>query len=204
MFMLLVALIGDMFQFLLNLADIIPVLGFAISLLAILVTFFEMCIFGVWFAIMGINYFSGKKSGMKTLSAFGSLAIEAIPLLDALPGITMGVLGIIISSRLEEKAGSAKEQGGKAVDGVKARIVRNVIKFSPEAAPLAAAASIGGRVVGKASQASQPRTAVRPVSSYIKTGSERKPLPAPGNDNAAIPRRESANDNDTVRRQEAA
>ncbi|CAN5709650.1 hypothetical protein BH11PAT2_BH11PAT2_08620 [soil metagenome] len=90
-----IALILDAFQFLLSLT----VIG---ALFDVFVAMVAWIIFFVWFFLMDIKYLSGKKSMTKILSVFGSLGIEAIPVVDDLPGLTVGVIGVIWSSRKEE------------------------------------------------------------------------------------------------------
>lgn len=94
-FMIVVAVLLDLIQFVFTLFVIT-------SLLSELVTFFALCVFGVWFAILGVNYFSGKKVGLKLASVFTSAIVELVPLIDGLPAITAGVVGIIVSVRKED------------------------------------------------------------------------------------------------------
>ncbi len=68
-----------------------------------LVTFIAAPLFGLWFLIMGVSFFSGKSATSKVLSALGSTVIELVPFLDALPGITIGVYGVISASRKEDR-----------------------------------------------------------------------------------------------------
>jgi hypothetical protein len=119
--MLGVALILDLVQFLLTLAILTVLVN-------ILITFLAVCIFGIWFAVMGINYFQGRKAGLKVLSSFGATIIELVPVIDGLPGITAGVLGIIVSSRLEERTKSVQ----KSTPGASS------IRFGPQKIPQAA------------------------------------------------------------------
>lgn len=114
-FMIMLALLFDLLQFLLTIFVVT-------ALLAELVTFFALCVYGVWFAIMRVNYFSGNKTGLKAASAFGSAVLELVPVLDGLPGITMGVIGVIAGTRLEEKAKSV----------VLAPPAQNQVRFGPQ------------------------------------------------------------------------
>jgi hypothetical protein len=114
-FMIIVALLFDLLQFLLTIMVIT-------APLSILVTFFALCIFGVWFAVLGVNYFSGRKVALKTLSAIGSVIVEMVPLIDGLPAITAGVAGVILGTRLENKAQEPEmQQAGN-----------NRIRFGPQ------------------------------------------------------------------------
>jgi hypothetical protein len=106
-FIIAVAVICDCLQFLLT-------LGVISSIFNVLITIIAWVIFGVWFFILGINYFKGKKALSKVVSVFGSLVIELIPILDALPTLTLGVIGIIVSSRKEEAEARKLAQGEAA------------------------------------------------------------------------------------------
>ncbi len=122
-FMIAVALILDGIQFLFTLFVIT-------SFFSILVTVLAICIFGVWFAIHRVNYFSGRKTGAKILSVFGSMFVELVPLIDGLPAITAGVIGIIVSTRLEER--SARKAAGKGSGGGRGGRVRFSAQKLPE------------------------------------------------------------------------
>lgn len=95
-FMLAIAIIFDLLQFLLTLT----VIG---ALLSWLVTAFAVCMFAIWFLILGVNYFSGRKAAAKMASVIGTAVIEFIPVINALPSITIGVLAIALVSRSEDR-----------------------------------------------------------------------------------------------------
>lgn len=97
--MLGTAFLLDCFQFFLNLLPI-PVIGWVLSMF---VGMAALCIFAVWFLVLGVGLFGGRKAGVKMASAILAPVIEIIPLVGALPGTTLGVLGIIIASRLEDR-----------------------------------------------------------------------------------------------------
>lgn len=124
--MIAVALILDGIQFLFTLFVIT-------SLFSILVTVLAICIFGVWFAIHRISYFSGRKTGTKVLSMLGSMFVELVPLVDGIPAITAGVIGIIVSTRMEER--SARKTAGKKENPW----VRNRVRFGAQKIPAPAA-----------------------------------------------------------------
>lgn len=94
--MLTVALILDMTGFFVGL---IPIIG--VLLLTKMVTLVAIPLFGVWFALSGVTLLSGERVGLKVVSMFAGIVIETVPILDMLPGIFAGVLGIIIATRLE-------------------------------------------------------------------------------------------------------
>lgn len=62
----------------------------------------------VWFVILGVNFFGGSKAGTKIASILTTAIIEAVPLIDALPGLTMGVATIIWATRKEDAEKIAK------------------------------------------------------------------------------------------------
>jgi len=87
----------------LDLIQIILTLFVFTAPLAELSTFIAMPLFGIWFLILGVSYFGGKRATAKVVSALGSAVVELIPFLDAVPGITLGVYGVIRASRKEDK-----------------------------------------------------------------------------------------------------
>lgn len=73
------------------------------------VTILSLITFGVWFAVCGVNYFSG--GGKKFLTVVATTITELAPLITAIPATTAGVLGIIIMTRIED----ARANTGKKV-----------------------------------------------------------------------------------------
>ncbi len=102
-FMIGVAAIIDLVQFLLTLtAVLVP--------LAVLCTFFSATMFAIWFMIYGVKYV-GHDNGKKLLIALASTVAEFVPVINALPATTVGVIGIIVQSRIED----ARANTGKKV-----------------------------------------------------------------------------------------
>ncbi|MES2225500.1 MAG: hypothetical protein V4480_01690 [Patescibacteria group bacterium] len=95
-FLVGIAFILDCFQFLLDLT----VLG---APFAFLVGFLASCFFFVAFGVMRVNFFAGRHAGIIIATAFISLVIELVPFLDALPGITIGVITVIYYSRKRDE-----------------------------------------------------------------------------------------------------
>jgi len=60
--------------------------------------------FGIWFAMLDVNYFQGKKAAGKIAAVFGTAIVEMVPILDALPAITLGVLTVVFLTWNEDKA----------------------------------------------------------------------------------------------------
>lgn len=110
--MVLLALIVDGLQFFLTgLLILIPFSFF--------VTILSLTTFGVWFAVCGVNYFSG--GGKKFLTVVATTITELAPLITAIPATTAGVLGIIIQTRIEDARANA---GGKVTPRTAAAAVR--------------------------------------------------------------------------------
>lgn len=86
------ALIFDGLQFILTLTVFGSVLSWFIAMIA-------WIIFFIWFALLGVNYASG--GGKKLAAAGASLITELIPLIDALPALTLGVTTVIIQHNIE-------------------------------------------------------------------------------------------------------
>jgi len=100
------ALLFDLLQFVFSFFHIIPVVGNAVALIvAWYIAAFALVVFGVWFALCGVNYFTGKRSAQKLLTAFSAVIIELVPFVNALPAITGGVIAMIIATRIEDFEG---------------------------------------------------------------------------------------------------
>jgi hypothetical protein len=65
-------------------------------------------IFGMWFALLGVNYFGGRNALAKIGTVVAAVGIELVPVLDALPAITAGVVTLILLTWSEDRA--ANEQ----------------------------------------------------------------------------------------------
>lgn len=93
--MVAVAVVIDILQGLLTLT----VLGSVVSLFISLIAGFG---FWLWFAILGVSYLS-KGAGKKIALSAATFVIELIPFVNAIPAMTVSVLGIIIIERQNEK-----------------------------------------------------------------------------------------------------
>jgi hypothetical protein len=102
-FMVAVAIGLDAAQDLALFLNALPVIGTAMD---IVVSWFigalAAIVFGVWFALLRVSYFTGKKAATKMLIMFSSVVVELIPFVDALPAITFGVVALIIQTRIED------------------------------------------------------------------------------------------------------
>lgn len=95
--MVFIAVILDIIQFFISL---IPLIGFIV---APCIGLIALVFFGIWFGLLGVNYFGGRKAHLKIIAALGASASELIPLFDMLPAITLGVLVIIFAVWLEDR-----------------------------------------------------------------------------------------------------
>lgn len=103
-----VALLIDLLQFLVSFLHVIPWAGNAIAfVVGTFLSFVAYISLGVWFALLGINYFTGKRAALKILTILATFGIELIPLLNMIPAITAGVITMIMVSRMEDSAGTS-------------------------------------------------------------------------------------------------
>ena len=104
------AALFDFIQFLCTLlvaTILLAPFGIVFSLMAAIVAYVGL-FFIFKFAFKGVKVFGGKSGYIKILAAFGALVVELIPFIQALPGITMFALTIVIAVRIEDTLGDAK------------------------------------------------------------------------------------------------
>lgn len=105
--MLAMTIIGDGLQFILLFAGV----GVVVD------TFIEVAVMGpiyLWLALLGVSFIDGKKRGSKFASVIATSVIELIPVLDALPGMTIGLIALVHSSRQEDKLVYEEQQRATA------------------------------------------------------------------------------------------
>jgi hypothetical protein len=95
-FMLALALVLDLVQILLTLTGV----G---ALLAWLVTAVGTTAFGIWFLLMRVNYFSGRKAAQKMAATLAGVVAEFVPVINALPAMTISVIAVVLLSRAEDR-----------------------------------------------------------------------------------------------------
>ena len=78
--------------------NLIPFLG---QVLSVLVSIIAYMLFAFWFLMRGVGFVNPKRA----VSFFGSSTIELIPILNVLPGVTLGVVLTIYMVKLEDTAG---------------------------------------------------------------------------------------------------
>lgn len=112
-FMIAVALLMDALQGLFTLLVIlIPLSWF--------VTFLSLIIFFLWFALMGVKY-TGSAGGRKLLTMLAMSIAELVPVVNALPATTAGVIGVIVQTRIED---ARRNMGGKVPTSTAAAYAR--------------------------------------------------------------------------------
>jgi len=69
--------------------------------LSVLITFMSATMFFLWFALSGVKY-TDKGGGKKLLLMLASTIAELVPVINALPATTAGVIGVIVQTRIED------------------------------------------------------------------------------------------------------
>ncbi|MEK7079947.1 MAG: hypothetical protein AAB883_01640 [Patescibacteria group bacterium] len=95
------ALVLDVIQFFLTLTVIGSFVSMFVAMLAWIVFF-------IWFALLGVSYFDAK-GGKKLAIAGVSFISELIPFIDALPGLTIGVIMLVLQHNKEVDEMAAKK-----------------------------------------------------------------------------------------------
>jgi|GEM_PF-1520432 len=166
------ALLLDLLQFLFSLFHAIPIVGNGIAIIAALyIALFALILFGLWFYMLRVNYFTGKRAALKLIAAFGTFVIEITPVIDALPAITAGVMTMIIASRIEDFVGSEKELA-QLSEGEKVAAAASLMR-GKRTSPNAPIVKDIGRFQTSVRQATRLTSSVnlerRPASQYGKT-----------------------------------
>lgn len=91
--MIVLAVIVDGLQILLTLTVLLIPLSF-------LLTFFSVVGFSVWFFMLGA--YKGRGAGKKVLTSLAASVFEIVPVLNAFPAATAGVVINIILSRVDD------------------------------------------------------------------------------------------------------
>ena len=100
-----VAVLADGIQFLLTLT----VIG---SIVAMFISAFVWIVFLIWFALCGVSYFD-RGGATRGLIMLTSAITELVPFINAVPALTLGVVALIIHSRMEDrKRNNMPEQKG--------------------------------------------------------------------------------------------
>lgn len=111
------ALLCDLLQFIFTLFHVIPVAGTAVAVVFTwFITFIAFALLGILFmALWHVQYFSGKRAALRALAALGPVAVEMLPLFNALPAVTAGVALMIATNWMntseDKEAGTAKALG---------------------------------------------------------------------------------------------
>lgn len=94
--MISVAVLGDLLQILLTLTVFLAVADD-------IVTIISEGFIAVWFFFRGVRYFGGKRSLQKAVTMFVMTVVELVPVLNAIPTLTIGTIAIIRASRAEDR-----------------------------------------------------------------------------------------------------
>lgn len=140
------ALLFDLLQFLVSFLHVIPWVGNAIAfVVALFITCFAYITFGIWFALLRVDYFTGKKAAVKILTLIGTLGLELMPLIDALPAITAGVITMVLVSRIEDTTGlKAKEATAQSLSANRAKLISAVASVVPALGTARSLARVAG------------------------------------------------------------
>jgi|GEM_PF-6589739 len=84
-----------------GLAAFVPGLGTVVAV-------FAYILFFLWFALLGVQFMSGKKALQKLGTMAVGFIVEALPFLGALPALTMSVILIVLITYAEDKKAAAK------------------------------------------------------------------------------------------------
>lgn len=91
----------------------------------IVVAVFAYVLFFLWFALLGVRFMSGQKALRKVGSMAAGFIAEALPLIGALPAITMSVVLIILITYAEDKKAARKQAAQLKIQEAKAARMRN-------------------------------------------------------------------------------
>ena len=78
-----------------GLVNLVPYLG---QILSSFIAFFSFMTFWLWFKMNGVSYGQAKRVGI----VLTTYIISFIPILNILPEITLGVIGIIMTTRAKK------------------------------------------------------------------------------------------------------
>jgi hypothetical protein len=81
--------------------DIIGALIGWIPGISLLISVIGWSIVNLWLTLLGIGFMNGRRIG----TMFTSMIVEAVPVLNILPGFTVAIIAIIIMVKSEEKLG---------------------------------------------------------------------------------------------------
>jgi len=102
--MIVTAVLFDLAQGLLFFLNPIPVFGTMIDLVvSYFITFVSGAIFLLWFMLCRVSYFDSR-SAKRFLIVLTAGIVELTPFIDTLPGISLGVIALIVQVRLEDRS----------------------------------------------------------------------------------------------------
>jgi hypothetical protein len=109
--MIIVALGFDVAQAGTNFLHAIPLLGTAAALvLSFFIGFLAQCVFFIWFALLHVRGGEKMKAfAIRMLIHMATFVVEVIPIINAIPAITLGVVAIILVSRAQATLGDLED-----------------------------------------------------------------------------------------------
>jgi hypothetical protein len=107
--LIITALSIDAFQALLNILIIGEVFSTVISVCA-------DTLFVVWFWMLGVSF---TKSPKAFFSMAGQAVVGLIPVLNTLPELTLGIIGVVVFTRIVDKSNSLGKLSGLAQTKIK-------------------------------------------------------------------------------------
>lgn len=151
------AVLFDSLQFGATFLIVLPVVGWAAAVvIPLVITLFAFIIFGVWLTLSKVNFFKGKQAVMKIITLLSSFVMEIIPFLESVPGITGGVITMIMVTAKEDK----DEKDGAVPAGVMKGAGNKVTVAAAVSPPAGRAAIAEAEAAIRARQASSGRGAV--------------------------------------------
>jgi hypothetical protein len=104
-FMIVIAVILDIIEFVLAIFGIGLILNRAL-------TFIEYSVFIFWFWMLGVSFtkFDNKHATRRFYWSLGSMILEFIPIIGALPAFTAGVVRTIFTVRAEDRENESKSK----------------------------------------------------------------------------------------------
>ena len=86
------------------------------------ITIFSFTALWLWFVLAGVKY-SGNAGGKRILIMIASIITELIPVINAIPAVTAGVIGTIGQTRLED---ARRNSGGKVTPRTAEAMIRKM------------------------------------------------------------------------------
>lgn len=76
-------------------------------------TFFAWTTFLIWFALLGVNYFD-RGGASRVATMFASVVTELLPVVNAIPALTLGVIALIVQHNLQVEKQKRERDAARA------------------------------------------------------------------------------------------